>query len=71
MLNKIIENNNFKNFTNVEIKYNELIISANDFKGYDSIKEQVEIAKLIDEEKYKIKCPHRWWGRSSNNLYSS
>ena len=57
MLNRlktIIEKNNFKNFANVEIKYNELIISASEFKGYDSIKEQVEIAKLIDEAKYKV-----------------
>ena len=53
-LKKIIENNNFKNFTNLEIKHDELIISASEFTGYDSIKEQVEIAKLIDEDKYKI-----------------
>ncbi len=53
-LKKIIENNNFKNFTNVKIKYNELIISASEFTGYDTIKEQVEIAKLIDENKYKV-----------------
>jgi hypothetical protein len=53
-LKKKIENNNFKNFTNVEIKYDELIISASEFTGYDSIKEQVEIAKLIDENKFKI-----------------
>lgn len=53
-LKKIIENNNFKNFTNVEIKYDKLIISASQFSGYDSIKEQVEIAKLIDADKYKI-----------------
>lgn len=54
-LKKKIENNNFKNFTNVEIKYNELIISASEFNGYDTIKEQAEIAKLIDEDKYKVK----------------
>lgn len=57
MLNKLkkkIESNNFESFTNVEIKYDELIISANQFIGYDSIKEQVEIDKLIDEDKYKV-----------------
>lgn len=57
MLNKLkkkIENNNFKNFIKLEIKYDELIISTSEFTGYDSIKEQVEIAKLIDEDKYKI-----------------
>jgi len=57
MLNKLkktIENNNFKNFTKVEIKYDELIIYANKFTGYDSIKEQVEISKLIDEDKYTV-----------------
>lgn len=54
-LKKKIENNNFKNFTKLEIRYDELIISANEFAGYDSIKEQVEISKLIDEDKYKVK----------------
>lgn len=57
MLNKLkkkIENNNFSNFTNVEIKYDELIVSASQFIGYDSIKEQVEISQLIDNDKYKI-----------------
>lgn len=53
-LMKKIENNSFKSFTNVEIKYDELIASTSEFTGYDSIKEQVEIAKLVDEDKYKI-----------------
>lgn len=57
MLNKLkkkIENNNFRNFTKVEIKYDELIVSANKFSGYNSIKEQVGITKLIDEDKYNV-----------------
>jgi hypothetical protein len=57
MLNKLkktIENNGFKSFTNIEIKYDELIVSANQFSGYDSIREEAEIAKLVDEDKYKI-----------------
>lgn len=53
-LKKIIKNNNFRNFTKTEIKYDELIVSADQFSGYDSIKEQEEIAKLIDENQYKI-----------------
>lgn len=53
-LKKKIESNNFGSFTNFEIKYNELIVSASEFIGYDTIKEQVEIAKLIDEDKYSV-----------------
>ena len=53
-LKKKIEKNNFKSFTSVEIKYDELIISASQFTGYDSIKEQEEIAKSVDENKFKI-----------------
>jgi len=53
-LNKKIKKNNFKSFNKIEIMYDELIISANHFTGYDSIKEQVEIAQLIDEDKYKV-----------------
>jgi len=53
-IKKKIENNHFQSFTKLEIRCDELIISASQFSGYNSIKEQVEIAKLIDEDKYRV-----------------
>lgn len=57
MLNKLkkkIENNSFSEFTNIEVKYNELIISANSFLGYSTIKEQIMIGLMVDTKIYAI-----------------
>lgn len=53
-LNKTIENNNFKNFTNIEIMYNELIISAKTFTGYEMLLELDTIRKMIDTKIYRV-----------------
>lgn len=53
-LKKKIENNNFLEFANIEVKYNELIISANSFLGYSTIKEQTMIGSMIDKKIYVV-----------------
>jgi len=54
-LKKTIINRKFIHFTNVEIKYDELVVSADVFTGYDCILELAEISQMIDTDIYSVK----------------
>lgn len=53
-LKKKIENNSFSEFTNIEIRYNELVVSANSFSGYTTIEEQTMIGSMVDTKIYVV-----------------
>ena len=57
MLNELknkIDAYNFKSYKNTKISYGELFISADDFTGYNLIKEFGEITELIDLQIYDV-----------------
>lgn len=53
-LKKKIEKNNFTDFTNLIIKHDELIVSADKFRGYNTIKEFIVLNTIIDTNIYSI-----------------
>ena len=57
MLNKLkkkIENNNYQNFTKIEIENNVLRISAKMFSENILMQELIEISQLVDKKVYNL-----------------
>lgn len=58
MINKLrnkLLSSNLKHYKKIEIVYGELVISADDFTGYELIEETVAIDNMIDKKLYKVK----------------
>lgn len=57
MLNELkneIEAQRFSSYTNIEVSSGELLISANDFTGYNLIKEMIIIFEMINTMLYHV-----------------
>jgi hypothetical protein len=52
--NKLLQSN-LNYYKNIEITHDELIISADDFTGYELIQETLLIDKLIDKKLFIVK----------------
>lgn len=53
-LKEILEKQNYQAFNNIELKYDELVISAKKYIGYILIKELVDINELANQDVYTL-----------------
>jgi hypothetical protein len=53
-LKKQLLKSNLKHYKSIAIIYGELVMSADNFTGYELIQETMEIDKLIDKKLFKV-----------------